>query len=268
MRTILVPVDHSDNASAVFAVAAHMATKFGATVDAVASRPSLTEVIAPDPIVTVAIPPHDWDEGEHPKRARQAFDAAVARNPTASAAFRWIGGPAIDDSAMGLKARTYDLTIVPRPGQRGARMALFESVLFESGRLVLSAPPKPGPTFGTVVAVHWNRSTETARATALAMPLLKAAQRVILLSVEGNTVPGPSAREALAGFEAHGVAVTEKTIKGTSGPGEALLSEARSLGADVMVKGAYTQSRLRQMFFGGATSHILAHAEIPVIFAH
>jgi nucleotide-binding universal stress UspA family protein len=29
-----------------------------------------------------------------------------------------------------------------------------------------------------------------------------------------------------------------------------------------------TQSRLRQMIFGGATSHILRHAEVPVFMAH
>jgi nucleotide-binding universal stress UspA family protein len=40
------------------------------------------------------------------------------------------------------------------------------------------------------------------------------------------------------------------------------------LGCDLLVKGAYTQSRLRQMIFGGATRHIIMEAEIPVILAH
>ena len=35
-----------------------------------------------------------------------------------------------------------------------------------------------------------------------------------------------------------------------------------------MIKGAYTQSRLRQMIFGGATRHIIMNAEVPVLFAH
>jgi nucleotide-binding universal stress UspA family protein len=35
-----------------------------------------------------------------------------------------------------------------------------------------------------------------------------------------------------------------------------------------MVKGAYTQSRLRQMIFGGATRHIIMEATMPVILAH
>ena len=47
-----------------------------------------------------------------------------------------------------------------------------------------------------------------------------------------------------------------------------MLRQARELGADLLIKGAYTQSRLRQLIFGGVTSHILAEAELPVIMAH
>jgi nucleotide-binding universal stress UspA family protein len=50
--------------------------------------------------------------------------------------------------------------------------------------------------------------------------------------------------------------------------GEAILAAAQSQGCDLLVKGAYTQSRLRQMIFGGATSHILANAALPVLMAH
>ena len=52
------------------------------------------------------------------------------------------------------------------------------------------------------------------------------------------------------------------------GSGETILTEATALGCDLLVKGAYTQSRLRQMFFGGATSHILSNTAMPVLMAH
>jgi hypothetical protein len=35
----------------------------------------------------------------------------------------------------------------------------------------------------------------------------------------------------------------------------ALAAAAQSLGCDLLIKDAYTQSRLRQMIFGGATRH-------------
>ena len=47
-------------------------------------------------------------------------------------------------------------------------------------------------------------------------------------------------------------------------PLEAALFES----GDLIIKGAYTQSRLRQMIFGGATRHILANATLPVFMAH
>jgi len=50
--------------------------------------------------------------------------------------------------------------------------------------------------------------------------------------------------------------------------GEVFLAEAKAAGVDLLVKGAYTQSRLRQMIFGGATRHIIMEAEIPVLLAH
>jgi hypothetical protein len=40
-----------------------LATRFGGTVDGVAIRPAFAEIVAPDPIVAVSIPPADWDEG-------------------------------------------------------------------------------------------------------------------------------------------------------------------------------------------------------------
>ena len=49
--------------------------------------------------------------------------------------------------------------------------------------------------------------------------------------------------------------------------GESFLKEAMAAGADLMLKGAYTQSRIRQMIFGGATRHIIMDAKIPVIMA-
>ena len=37
---------------------------------------------------------------------------------------------------------------------------------------------------------------------------------------------------------------------------------------DLVIKGAYTHSRLRQMIFGGATTHIINETTIPVFMAH
>lgn len=48
--------------------------------------------------------------------------------------------------------------------------------------------------------------------------------------------------------------------------GETILAAAQD--CDLLIKGAYTQSRLREWIFGGATRHIVANATLPVLMAH
>ncbi len=50
--------------------------------------------------------------------------------------------------------------------------------------------------------------------------------------------------------------------------GQIILETAGELGADLLVKGAFTHGRVRQIIFGGATQHILDEATLPVLMAH
>ena len=69
-------------------------------------------------------------------------------------------------------------------------------------------------------------------------------------------------------IEAEPNPVVAVTASENGAPGEVILDQASRLGCDLLVKCAYTQSRLRQMIFGGATRHILANATLPVFMAH
>jgi nucleotide-binding universal stress UspA family protein len=271
MKSILLPVDQSETMPAVLETARLLASIFGATVEGVALRPAFADIVAPDPIVAVTIPPADWNEADFTRSVRQVFDTFAAQHPVGpdTARFRWRGGSPVDDAALGSLGRVHDITVMGRPGNRGARMTALESALFDSGRPLLMAPPRPPATLGETVLIHWNASSETARNILFAMPILRKAKRVSLIAVEGAIVPGPSIKDAVGYLEANGIAAADKTVTGRGlRPGEVILAEAAAQGADLLIKGAYTQSRLRQMIFGGATSHILAAAELPVFFAH
>jgi nucleotide-binding universal stress UspA family protein len=102
------------------------------------------------------------------------------------------------------------------------------------------------------------------------MPFLQAAQRVTILTVEGATVAGPSGEQMALSLAMNGIKAETITLKptGKRSAGETILAKADELGCDLIVKGAYTQSRLRQMIFGGTTRHILANAKLPVLMAH
>jgi nucleotide-binding universal stress UspA family protein len=173
------------------------------------------------------------------------------------------------DTEIGWMARAYDLTVVARPGRDGKpRGALLESILFDSGRPILVAPPEAPGAFGEHVLIAWNASSETARTVAFAMPFLKLARKVVVLTVEGGTIDGPPGAELARTLRQNEVPAEPVTIRPTGSTGESILAYAKSSGADFLVKGAYTQSRIRQLIFGGATRHILDNATLPVFMAH
>ena len=157
----------------------------------------------------------------------------------------------------------------PRVPGDSPSMSTLEAVLFESGRPMLVAPPQEPQGFGASIAVLWNGSTETARTIAMGMALLKQAERILVVTIEGTFVPGPSAADMAEGLARHGLPV-EAALRqrGRRSAGEAMLEEAAAFGADLVFKGGYTSSRLRQMILGGPTSHILAESALPVFMAH
>ena len=102
------------------------------------------------------------------------------------------------------------------------------------------------------------------------MPILQKADRVTVLTVIGGTgVSGPSAEQLIRYLHCNGVVAKAMKVElDGRNTGEAILASAQSMGCDLLIKGAYTQSRLRQWIFGGATQHVLGNAALPVLLAN
>ncbi len=192
--------------------------------------------------------------------------AAPAPGPSAE----WREEAGRQNAVVGALGRVFDLAVVERPAKLASLAeATLEDALFESGRPVLMAPPVPPATLGERVLIAWNGSSETARTVGFAMPFLTQAQSVQVVSVEGGMTPGPSGEELAHNLARNGITVIARHVAPRDRTtGQVFVDEAKAIGADLMVKGAYTQSRLRQMIFGGATRHIIMEASMPVILAH
>jgi len=175
------------------------------------------------------------------------------------------------NAVVGMIGRVFDLIIVEQPEKLASiAEATLEDALFESGRPVLMVPKRVPPTLGEVVAVAWNGSTETALTVAVGMPFIRRAREVVIVAVGPQHMPepGPVGEELARAIEGHGVGVSLRTAYGRQkAMGESFLKEAVAAGADLLLKGAYTQSRIRQMIFGGATRHIIMDAQLPVLMA-
>ena len=91
----------------------------------------------------------------------------------------------------------------------------------------------------------------------------------MVLGVIGALVLGPDIADACQHLKRNGIDAEAAEVEaGEHSIGEAILAQCVSRNADLLIKGAYTRSRLRQMIFGGATSHILSNAELPVFMSH
>ncbi len=287
MKIILVPVEHHSTTPAVpdpamlaaLDTALLLAKRFDACMEAFPMRPGVADLVAMDPdsgLTMVAVKENDAELVKHAEQAFLTFmnqHQVPQRSGTAAASLSWIwnrDAPSGHDF-VGSYGRIFDMIVLARPGSewQSPSMITLESALFESGRPVLIAPPVAPATLGTNVLVAWNCSTEQARTTADAMPFLRLAQRVTICTVEGATVAGPSGEQMARTLGLNGINAEPITLKASKrGAGETLLNKADELGCDLIVKGAYTQSRLRQMIFGGTTRHILANARLPVLMAH
>jgi nucleotide-binding universal stress UspA family protein len=277
-RTILVPIEEHDSINATLETALLLARKFDSYIEGFALRVAIPAAYAMADVSAVAIPQLEQDIAENAQRSKSLFENfmqehGVPRGGAATAASsRWLADAPEGDRFVGSHGRLFDVIVLGRPGRdpKGPRMSTLEAALFESGRPVLIAPPAPRPDMGRNVLIAWNCSTEQARTIAFAMPILKRANRVVVLTVEGGAaVPGPTGQQLCHYLQLSGVPAKPLTV-GLGGrlTGEAVLAHAKALGCDLLIKGAYTQSRMRQFIFGGTTRYILNNASLPVFMAH
>src|ERR1700758_2866335 len=279
-RTILVPIEQHDLMNSTLETALCLAQKFDSYIEGFALRGTnpAAYAMADAAAVAVTIPILEQDIAENAKQTRGLFESFMQDHgvpcgtPTSALSSKWLEDAPEGDDFVGSHGRLFEVIVLGRPGHnpKGSRMATLETALFESGRPVLVAPPSPRSQMGTNVLIAWNCSTEQARTVAFAMPILKRASRVVVLTVEGGAaVPGPTGQQLCQYLKLNGVPAKPLTV-GLDGrvTGEAVLAHAKALGCDLLIKGAYTQSRLRQMIFGGTTRYILNNAELPVLMAH
>jgi nucleotide-binding universal stress UspA family protein len=282
MKTILVPTEHNVAMASALDTALLLAQKFSSFIEGFPLRPAVADMVAMDPDAGLTMVAVKENDAEMVRQAEDLFRSFMERHGVKQRADDGVPGPAAPSWAwlssapsghdfVGSHGRVFDVIVLARPGEewQSPSMVTLESALFESGRPVLIAPPNSPRSLATNVLIAWNRSTEQARTTAFAMPILRLAECITILTVEGSTVAGPSGVEMARSLKMNGITAEPITLTaGKRSAGEVILAKAAELGCDLIVKGAYTQSRLRQMIFGGATRHILAHAKLPVLMAH
>ncbi len=173
---------------------------------------------------------------------------------------------------FGKLARHFDMTIVGQPHEDVSDDELVaEAALFRSGRPVLIVPHiHKGPAKFGHVLVAWDGGRTAARAIGDAIPLLRLAGRVEVISIASNKLepdelPGFNMTRHLA---RQGINAEVRRLPDGPDIGSILLSYAADSAADLLVMGGYGHARWREFVLGGTTRTILQSMTLPVLMSH
>ncbi len=176
------------------------------------------------------------------------------------------------------QARLCDLAVIgqhdPDASEIPGPVDIPDHVILSAGRPVLVVPHVGTyPSIGKRVMVAWDGSLPATRAVNDALPILRGAEMVNVITVDphdgsddADRKPGERICRHLA---RHGIAARSQHFRANDiGTGNVILSRAADEGADLIVIGAYGHARWRELVLGGVTLHMLKHMTVPVLMSH
>jgi nucleotide-binding universal stress UspA family protein len=215
-------------------------------------------------------------------RAKEAFISFCKRNciavaeqkvssGTLSASWKEINADVV--TTIATESGYHDATIMARDGEFAEPSSHdIGSIVISSGRPVFLTPKIWKPRSFRKIAVAWKDTPEAARAVSAALPLLERAKEVSVFSATEDRAldaAKASARNCNDYLKQHGIFAESRGLDADKTDIAAVLfSEAKAIGADLLVLGAYGHSRLREFVFGGFTRDVLLDAQIPVLLMH
>jgi nucleotide-binding universal stress UspA family protein len=226
----------------------------------------------------------NWYAEEREKRAQQArerFMHACSTNgirilgaseePSSLPAASW---REIEGSYVSLatsRAVAFDLMIAASSAVVESLREVAEVSLLQTRRPVLLAPSQLQTNLTDTAMIAWDESPECWHAVSGAIPFLTIANSVQVVSVDRK----PDSRRAsqaelLSYLRCHGIAATARVVAPhLRSVGDTLLAEANDNHVGLLVMGAYSHSRLRELLLGGATQRVLKNAaSTPVFMTH
>ncbi len=211
---------------------------------------------------------------EAASRAEAAFKAATANS---GLSVEWRQQEGDEGRVLGFHCRYADLTIVSQPDPAQSLFPgdrdLPDRLILTAGRPVMVLPHGySGDLAGKRILVAWDEGPLASRAVHDALPLLRAAEKVVVMVANPTKVPGekrdPGA-DIAAHLARHGVTVEASHVTSDElDVGNLLLSRAADISADMMVMGAYGHARWSELILGGVTNVVLSNQTVPVVMSH
>ncbi|MDF2765725.1 MAG: Universal stress protein family protein [Rhodospirillales bacterium] len=265
MQSLLALIDGSENDAPSLRAAAGMANAIGGKLTVAHFKPA--ELVPIGTFEMAAVMPNNTAAAEEARRRAQS---AYAEECSQLADCRLQGVDGGIAEAIERLSPYHDLVVLERLSEVGGPDAMaFSAALWDAGCPVLVTPaPANSPSAVRHVAVAWNGSAQAGRAVRAAMPYLQKAAQVTILQRSGSA----DDTELKRYLAVHGVGSVLFRTYGQGhlsgrGWGRALLAEAKAVGADLLVMGAYGSAMGNLLGFGRATEKIVTSAPLPVLLS-
>ena len=283
---ILLPATGTDADAPVFATAIAAARPFGSHLAFLHIRPDVHHDLAAVAAGDVAIGggldavlverETAADRMEHAAEdAWRAFCVAegirLAETPAEpGVTAEWLSEVGSEAAWLVAHGRAADLIVMGRVREGGVALELLEAALLDTGRPVLIAPDNLTSPLTDCVTIAWKDTREAAVGVGAALPFIRRARRVVILTVEepADARAGSAARLARSLRWCTAAVTVQRLSRNGRTPVAALLQAATAAGSTLLVMGGYGHARLREAMFGGFTRAILEHAPLPVLLAH
>lgn len=272
-KTILVHTDHSRHCEVRIEVAIRMAKQYGAHLIALYTE-------APFVLPGYLIEASQEIVEAHRKAAEEAIAEAraVYKSKVSSIGYKdteWRSTINHPVDAVRMQARYTDLVVVGQENpfdESNRNKGIPAQLVLVACRPVLVIPYAGSfLSIGRRILVAWNASCEATRAITNALPMLKRADSVTLMALSPKHEHQEEifVTDIVHYLDRHGIKIEVLTDQVPDiDVGNALLSRAADLSADLLVMGGYGHSRLREWVLGGATQTILDSMTIPVLMSH
>ena len=273
-KTILVHVDTGKRRRARIDLACTLAQRFGAHLVGMFAVETQPAPIAPEaaPLIVEDLLRHRRAAAE--QAGREFIERTRSRDLAARS--DWYAAHGDGFPALLAYARHADLVVAGQPDPEGDGVPAWfsQDLVMQVGRPVLYVPfAERFDDCGAKALVPWNLSREAARAMHDGLPFLDSARAVEVVTFDPEKLsrpigitPAPDMRAYLA---RHGVnARVSEQPSGGIDIGSAILSRAADTGADLIVAGAYSHSRARELILGGATRELFKSMTVPTLMSH
>jgi nucleotide-binding universal stress UspA family protein len=269
---MMVHVDIDDAFDARLRLAAALAKRFGSTLIGVCAT-----LLPPYPAETGTYVTKEFVEEE-----RAAVATLLARREEAFRRIAGAGGVKLEwrssmdlpDDVVAREARAADLVIIGRVSAPGGVVRSIDPgrVALRAGRPALIVPPGVEAVRAERIVIGWKDTREARRAVQDALPLLHEAKHVRVVEIRdvADDARAQQRVDDVARYLGrHRIAADTLVVTQAGGhAGGALMRVAQEDGADLIVAGAFGQSRLGEWIFGGATRDLLSSSPLCCLLAH